>query len=214
MNGVTDADAHIAASAVTQRQQATRRYKRAIAVALADLEKRIAMPGSETRNADFGQHFVGGKIGDVRRLEKSVRCNRARGTRAARNHRRAGQRDDERHLESRIIMAEIAADGAVIADRMIGDVGIRLGHDRAVGRDDRRAKKRVMRRQRADAHLAVLLRRCIATRLSRLTSISRAGAICRRLSMGTRLWPPASTLALLPCRDNASSAARKVGGLS
>src|SRR6516165_5441519 len=50
--------------------------------------------------------------------------------------------------------------------------------------------------------------------VSRPMSIKRPGDAARRLSCGMRLCPPASSLALPPCFDKASSAPRTVGGRS
>ena len=81
-------------------------------------------------------------------------------------------------------------------------------------RDLRRPLERRVPGQGADPQRAVRRTRGSRAPATPLMSISRSGRASRKFSSGTRLWPPASTLASSPCSASRASVLDRAWGSS
>ena len=150
--------------------------------------------GSRTSTSISSARQRGGEIA----LEQRGRRERALAPRAPDDHLSAERGERGRVLRRGIGMGEAAADGAARADREMPDQGGRLGQQRQAAADHRRELDRPLARHGPDADVAGVLADVGEGCATRFRSTRAAGRLNRKLRSGTRLCPPASSLASPP----------------
>jgi len=93
----------------------------------------------------------------------------------------------------------------------MGDVRHRCRDERQVPRDVGGALELRVPRERADAYV-ISVTLIPASAAMRLMSTRTFGAATRKFSIGTRLWPPASTRASSLCFSSSASASATLAG--
>src|SRR6516162_6151265 len=125
---VAEAEADVAADPAVDRQHRAGGDQCEIALALADLLERPTVPLDRNRDADLHQQLARLERGFKVALEERLARDRPLARGAARDQSCAKEIDHQRHLRGRIVVAQIAADGAAVAYRMMRDQAICLDH--------------------------------------------------------------------------------------
>ena len=205
------ADARLGDHAVLDAQRARDRAHGVVAVARSDLGEARAPAGAGRREAHLGDDLVGLEAARQVRHEELLGRDEAHAGRP-RDLDGTGQRlQQQRQLRRSVGVGDRAADRAAVAGRDVPDVGQRQAQQRA-GRERRSCRSRSRCVHSAPTRTAPSARSIIASAGIWPRSTSMAGALSRKLSSGTRLWPPASTFASSPCSASSASASASERG--
>ena len=175
---------------------------RVVAVAAGDLDERASVAWRTPRKACLHDQFVGRRARGKRPDEKLLRWNRPIAASRGQPDRSAEHRQHGGELAGRIGVRQAPDDRASIADRRVRDEPQGLPEQWLHRGGPIVALDVGLPGQRADAH-GVLVHADVGQLGHAVDVDSCRGAASRIDSNGTRLWPPASTLASLP--DSPSS---------
>ena len=87
-----------------------------------------ALAGRRLRHADLDKKLVRLGCRGERTGEKVLGPDGARAARAPQHHLSTARDRHRRHLRRRVVVAEVAAERAPVADRAVGDIGIGRSH--------------------------------------------------------------------------------------
>ena len=200
-------------AARVERHDGSDARQREVAVSSRHLLDRPAAARRHRRHGHVDDELAGLEAGGEEADEEVGRGNRPRCVAAPHADRGVERQHHRRQLGGRIGVREAAADGAAVADLRVGDE-----RHRAV---QRAARARATVALALDARAGASWRRCAGRRRrpsmpasspTPLRSTSTAGCASRKFIAGTRLWPPARTLASSPCSASSASASSSVCG--
>jgi hypothetical protein len=186
--------------------------QREVAVALRHFEQGAAFAGTGEREADLDDEFTGLERGGEEAGEEFAGRDVAASARSFHHHGAAEGQEGQRQFGGGVGVGDRAADRAAVPGGDVADDGEAVGE----GPDRRRLRREfegALACEGADDQRAVDRFQPVETRRP-LRSTTTAGAASRRLSIGTRLCPPARGRASSPCSARRSSASASPQGRS